>query len=198
MRGDFQTATAPAAQATAQSDARAATRAQSTQEIRDRVQEQVRAELQRAQEQVQAAQSRIEAARVQRVRVGEPVPVVVPTPPVPPVAPGQGEYIEVAGGFGNPNDIPPRAQEVTMMFFATVALVIIGLPIARAIGRWIDRRSSMPAVKSADVEPHLVRIEQAVEAMAIEIERISEAQRYLTKLQTASRGDPLLVPRQND
>lgn len=197
MKGDFQAATAPRAQATAQSSAQAAARAQSTQEIRDRVQEQVRAEIQRAQEQVQAAQSRIDAARIQRVQIGQPVPVVVPTPPVPPVAPGQ-EYIEVPGGYGNPNDIPPRAQEVTMMFFVTVALVIIGLPIARALSRWIDRRSSIPAVKTADVEPHLVRIEQAVEAMAIEIERISEAQRYLTKLQTAPRGDPLLVPRQTD
>jgi len=45
-------------------------------------------------------------------------------------------------------------------------------------------------VISANVENRLERIEQAVEAMAIEVERISESQRYLTKLMSEARQLP--------
>lgn len=199
MKGDFQTADAQTAQAQADARASARTTAQTADQVRERVREQVRAELQRAQEQVQAARSEIDAARQTTVRIQTdvpPVPAIAPVPPVPPSGQGDFEFIGVPPQ--SVQDVPPRAQELAMLFFVTIAFVIIGLPIARAISRWIDRRANAPAIRTADVEPHLVRIEQAVEAMAIEVERISEAQRYLTKLQTGSHADPLLVPRQGD
>ena len=42
----------------------------------------------------------------------------------------------------------------------------------------------------ADVQNRLERIEQAVEAVAIEVERISESQRYLTKLMAEPKALP--------
>jgi hypothetical protein len=176
-----------AAQATAQADARA----QTSQQIR----EQVRAEIREA---TQAARAAADAARQVRVeRIEVPTPPTPPTPATLPALPtlGGDQQMVFTTGQDIARDMPPRVQELMMLSLVTLAVIIIGLPIARAIGRWIDRRGNAPAIPTADVQPHLVRIEQAVEAMAIEVERISEAQRYLTKLQTGAHADPLLVPR---
>ena len=43
-----------------------------------------------------------------------------------------------------------------------------------------------------DDEDRLARIEQAVDAIAIEVERIAEGQRFLTKLQTERTDDRVL------
>lgn len=185
-----------------------AAQSQGSPQTRDQIQAQVRDQIREAQQQIREAEQQIRSARNQaqttvRVeRVGVPQATPAPMAPLPPLPPmggsgrgGEGVIVVPSGGFGSAADIPPRAQEVVMMFFATMAIIVIGLPIARALSRWIDRRANAPAIRTADVEPHLVRIEQAVEAMAIEIERVSEAQRYLTKLQTGAHADPLLVPR---
>jgi hypothetical protein len=62
------------------------------------------------------------------------------------------------------------------------------LPLVLAFARRIWRRSGMPAI---DVEnsPRLQRIEQAVESIAVEVERIGEAQRFTTKLLAERQTD---------
>jgi hypothetical protein len=81
--------------------------------------------------------------------------------------------------------IPPQAVDLAMGFFIMCAVIVIGWPIARALGRRIDRPRTTTPLDSGLGE-QLQRIEQAVEAMSIEVERISEAQRFMTKLQTGS------------
>lgn len=81
------------------------------------------------------------------------------------------------------NEIPPQAVDIVTMFFIAVVIIIVGLPIARAIGRWIDRRG-MPSPVNAELSAQMNRIEQAVDTMSVEVERISEAQRYQAKLLT--------------
>jgi hypothetical protein len=81
--------------------------------------------------------------------------------------------------------IPPQAVDLAMGFFLMCVVIVIGWPIARALGRRIDRPRTTTPLDSGMGE-QLQRIEQAVEAMAIEVERISEAQRFMTKLQTGS------------
>jgi len=90
-----------------------------------------------------------------------------------------------------PPDIPPQAVDMAYAFFATIAFIAVGLPLARAFARRMDRRSA-PA--PADLAPRLDRIEQAVEAVAIEVERISENQRYSTKVMQELRGLPASQP----
>jgi len=81
-----------------------------------------------------------------------------------------------------PNDmIPAKAVDITFAFFATVVLVAIGTPIARALARRMDRRGQVAAAPP-DLVPRLERIEQAVEAIAIEVERVSEGQRFTNKV----------------
>jgi hypothetical protein len=86
--------------------------------------------------------------------------------------------------------IPPEAVAIVQSFFITVAAIALGIPIIRAFTRrFVDRPPVAPPL-SADVENRLERIEQAVEAVAIEVERISESQRYLTKLMAEPRALP--------
>jgi len=72
--------------------------------------------------------------------------------------------------------------------------MVIGWPLTRAFGRRLERGGQTAASISPAVSEQLRRIEQAVDAMSVEVERISESQRYLTKLQTAQLGEPSTLP----
>ena len=81
--------------------------------------------------------------------------------------------------------IPGEAVDIAIGFFITCAVMVVGWPISRALGRRFERRGATPVLESGMTE-QLQRIEQAVDAIAIEVERISESQRFLTKLQDRS------------
>jgi hypothetical protein len=66
-------------------------------------------------------------------------------------------------------------------FFSTVIIVVIGVPLVRAYIRQKDREP-MIAPGERERDERLARIETAIETMAIEVERISEGQRFVTKL----------------
>jgi len=55
-------------------------------------------------------------------------------------------------------------------------------PLVRAWARRIESRNAPVALPLRDVEERLDRIERAVEAIAVEVERVSEGQRFVTKL----------------
>jgi hypothetical protein len=127
----------------------------------------VREETQRIREEAQ--QIREQALRDVRVQGrgegrGEQVIVVPPAPP-----------------WQQNNEIPPQAVDIVTMLLIATVICIVGLPIARAIGRWIDRRGVATPV-STELAAQMNRIEQAVDTMSVEVERISEAQRFQAKL----------------
>ncbi len=64
-------------------------------------------------------------------------------------------------------------------FFSTIIVLAIGVPLVRA---YVRRKELEPPPQLAISDARLQRIEQAVETMAIEIERISEGQRFVTRL----------------
>lgn len=97
------------------------------------------------------------------------------------------ERITIQPQFGE-NVIPPGAVDISIAFFLSMAFIIVGLPIARAFARRMDRRGQAPS--AGDLTPRLDRIEQAIEAVAIEVERVSEGQRYTTKAIAELRGLP--------
>jgi multidrug efflux pump subunit AcrA (membrane-fusion protein) len=148
-------AEARAAAAQARADAQV-----EAQRVRDQAQ-QIREQAQQIREQV-AQQIRIEQG--QRPGPGEGVIVL------PPGAPPWQQ-----------NQIPPQIVDIfTMLVIATV-ICIVGLPVARALGRWIDRRGVVTPV-NLELAAQMTRIEQAVDTMSVEVERISEAQRFQAKL----------------
>ena len=79
--------------------------------------------------------------------------------------------------------------------FATAIILAVGVPLARAYSRKMDAESKNPRIPS-EVTGRLERIEQSLEAVAIEVERITEGQRFTTKLLSEGRGsgDPRQVP----
>lgn len=76
---------------------------------------------------------------------------------------------------------------VPLGFFAMVTAIAIGVPYVRAVARRMERESRSPGV-TPDVTARLERMEQAIDSIAVEVERISEGQRFTTKLLSA-RGD---------
>jgi hypothetical protein len=83
---------------------------------------------------------------------------------------------------------------VPIAFFAMVVAIVLGVPLVRA--RIKEREWHGPSVlQDAQSAERLARIEAAVESIAIEVERISEAQRFTTKL-LSERGTHLSAPSQ--
>jgi hypothetical protein len=80
-------------------------------------------------------------------------------------------------------------------FLVPITLFIVGgaatvlTPIARAFARRMDREGARPAVPG-EVSSRLERMEQAIEAIAVEVERISEGQRFTTKLLSERGSEP--------
>jgi hypothetical protein len=94
-------------------------------------------------------------------------------------------------------NIPPEAIHAAIMlgryFFAGCVILGVVPPVIRLFGRRFERPPVIEAVPSADTTARLERIEQAVDAVAIEVERIAEAQRFSARLM-AEKRTPLLAP----
>jgi hypothetical protein len=94
----------------------------------------------------------------------------IPTTTVPPSLPEDAPF-----------DIPRRVESLGYAFLLMLAVIAIGKPLARALGSIIERRALRPAMPQ-EFGARLERIEHGIEAVSIEIERISESQRYLLKV----------------
>lgn len=130
----------------------------------------------------------IEAARAQRAAQAQ----------TPPPAPDVGHRTFTIRGsdgrqtvIGVPatpfdNGIPPQAVDISIAFFLTVAAIIIGLPLARAFARRMDRRGATAPIPN-EIASQLTHLNQAVDAIALEVERISEGQRFAARLLSEQR-----------
>lgn len=88
-------------------------------------------------------------------------------------------------------NIPGELIPITL--FIVIGLVAVFLPISRALARRADRQSLQPPVPP-EIFGRLERIEQAVDAIAIEVERISEGQRFTTQLLSEGRRQGAALP----
>ena len=98
-----------------------------------------------------------------------------PSPPVPPVP------ITV-----QPTDPFLDSGAITTIYTGGIVLL---LPFVIVLARRMWMRGSPRAVLDVENSPRLQRIEQAVEAIALEVERIGEAQRFTTKLLAERQPD---------
>ena len=71
--------------------------------------------------------------------------------------------------------------------FVVAIVLAIGVPLARAFARKMDAESKYPRLPS-EVTDRLERMERALDSIAIEVERITEGQRFTTKLLSEGRG----------
>ncbi len=155
------------------------------QQINDQVSQQIRDAVRSSGENVRISTDRNGVTTI--VRSTSPA---APLAPAAPAAPGV--VMGHPGDFGEMG-IPPQVVDISIAFFIMCAVMVIGWPLARAMGRRLERRgqTSQPDVATAQ---QLQRIEQAVEAMAIEVERISESQRFMAKLQQGAGDERAALP----
>ncbi|HEY0929321.1 MAG TPA: hypothetical protein VGE27_05335 [Gemmatimonas sp.] len=78
-------------------------------------------------------------------------------------------------------DIPNGVIAIVAIGCSMIVAVSLGSPLVRSFTRWLDRRTDQSRTPS-DVAQRLAAIEQAVELVAVEVERISEGQRFTAKL----------------
>ena len=93
-------------------------------------------------------------------------------------------------GMGDPfqgGDIPDNVAAVTAAF-----TLLVLFPIALAFARRIWKRGSSPSAQQtqlpAQIDQRLERLEQGIDAIAIEIERVTEGQRFVTRLLSESQS----------
>jgi hypothetical protein len=77
------------------------------------------------------------------------------------------------------------------MVIAVAGIIVNGLVIAILGRAWLSRRQPPPSVpheQLENIEMRLVQLQQAVDDVAIEMERVAEGQRFTVKL-LAERGE---------
>jgi hypothetical protein len=72
------------------------------------------------------------------------------------------------------------------------AAVIIGFPIMRAIGKRIERGAPARVSIPPEMQAQMQHLMQSVDAIAIEVERISEGQRFTTRMLADRKSDGTL------
>jgi exonuclease VII large subunit len=167
----------------------AAQQAQQAQQQAQRELQQAQREVQQAQREAQQAQQEAQRAAQQAQREAQQAVrqmqaelarnaaregQAVAFPPFPPGGP----------------QIPDGAVVISIAFFVMCAVIAIGVPLVRAFTRRMDKRNAAPPSTDAETRDRLERIEQAVDAIAVEVERISEGQRFTTKIISELRGLP--------
>ncbi len=155
---------------------------QTTAQTRDQLKEQIRQTVRDATQAAEEAAADAKAAHVTVSRDGQVINV-----PLPPTFGGQGTP------FHDNNTIPPQVEPISIAFFAMIAVIVVGLPLMRAIARRIDRGTPVAAPISREVRDQLQQISQSVDAIAIEVERISEGQRFTTKVLTEQPREAAMV-----
>ncbi|MEP6730931.1 MAG: hypothetical protein ABJE10_09845 [bacterium] len=120
-----------------------------------------------------------------------PLPATAPLPPVPRdggqvVVDKQGDRT-VFTTTAVPPGVKPmiqRAEQTAIGFMAIVLAIVILGPFARMIARRMEKRSEINAMNSNTeiLQQQLHQLQQSVDAMSVEVERISESQRFQSKL----------------
>ena len=158
--------------------------------IRTEIREQVRSAVQAAQD---AAQ---QAPQAPVIAGGKPQSPTAPTAPValPPVPVGGGRLVidkrgdqTIITSAAMPPELLPlakMAQDTALGFVAIIAAIFILGPFARVFARRVDRRTELKAAgtNAQVLQQQLLQLQQSVDAMSLEVERISESQRFQSKL----------------
>ncbi len=100
---------------------------------------------------------------------------------------------DLAQLVGVPPYVPERALPKDIFVLSGVFIVCVLFPLAVAVSLRILRRGARRvAALPAEFADRLGRMESVIEATAIEVERIGEGQRYLTRVLGDRKADELL------
>lgn len=125
-----------------------------------------------AQDAANAAQQLAEDARRQaEASQGTPAP-----------SPASDQLTTSTGIPVDPAAILRESQPIVGMAMVMVVAIFVGFPLVRMFARRMERRTELGAVRAQDLMPQIRQLQESVDAMALELERISEAQRFQAKL----------------
>lgn len=105
---------------------------------------------------------------------------------------GAAAQAEEAAELARRQAEPPVDEDLIGVL--AVAGMVMMTPIVIAHARRIWKRPQPARGLSPATEGRLERIEQAVESIAVEVERVSEGQRFVTKLLSDTSRTPLSLP----
>lgn len=80
---------------------------------------------------------------------------------------------------------------VPLGFFAMVIAIVVGRPMVKAMAARVESEAKRPPIPP-ELVARLERMEQSLDAIAVEVERVSEGQRFTTKLLAEVRDTPAL------
>jgi len=78
-------------------------------------------------------------------------------------------------------------REVFSWVVPGVVIMVLGFPVVRLITKWLEPRP-VPPKELSNISGRLEKIEAAVDAIAVEVERISESQRFTARLQSEQQA----------
>lgn len=90
-------------------------------------------------------------------------------------------------------DGPPEEVLVMGFVLAMTFAVPLSIAYARRIWRRASGASTQPAAMPPEMDDRLSRLEQAMDAVAVEVERIGEGQRYVTRVLGAGPAEPIAL-----
>jgi len=124
-----------------------------------------------------------------------PAPAAPQAPPALPAIPEgggrliidrQGDRTTITSASLPPELLPmaTMAKDTALGLMGLLAAIIILGPITRMIARRVERRPEMKATSNNAqlLQQQILHLQQSVDAMAVEVERISESQRFQSKL----------------
>jgi len=163
-----------------------------------------------------AIENAIQAAERAAQSVGEDVPPPAAPPadaqsPIRGISFGEGQP-EVTADFVNGNlvlhqggntttvpwrdAVPSGVVQIAWAIPATLSILLIWWPLSRAVIRWINRKNvsnNEAAALEARVRDRFETLERNLDTVAVEMERLSEGQRFTNKL-LAERAEKERVP----
>jgi hypothetical protein len=90
-----------------------------------------------------------------------------------------------------PHEVPPEAPFILGGIFLFVAIFPISIAFARRIWR---RGAAAVSTLPHDIVERFTQIDQAVESIAVEVERIGEGQRFITRVLSEQKQPALVEP----
>ena len=102
------------------------------------------------------------------------------------------QYTAGTSAAGRAMGMSPGQTTAIGIVFTLFVLAPIAMAYARSIWKRTTARAGAAFPDAAEAVRRLAGLEQAVDAIAVEIERISEGQRYVTKIFSESNGVPAL------
>jgi hypothetical protein len=89
-------------------------------------------------------------------------------------------------------EIPKEVIPILGIVFGSLVVIILGYPIVRLFTRMAEKAQDKSLMRASDVSQQLKVLQNSVDTMAIEIERISESQRFQDRL--LSEREPARLP----